>query len=199
MRSAAAGVGVLFLAAAAAAPAAAADFPHWRGPSRDGHTKEHSGLDGDRWPIGKPLWTANVGEGCTSPLLVGDRLYTLGHTGGKDHLVCLDAATGQEVWKTSAASKQFGRHALGDQGMYGGPTATPEYDPATKLLYTLSPDGDLVCHDTAEKGAKKWSVNLYDAHKMPQRPKVGKGGQQRDYGYTTSPLVYGDLLLVEAG
>jgi outer membrane protein assembly factor BamB len=177
----------------------AADWPHWRGPTRDGRTPEPSGYKDGKWIAAKPLWSANVGEGSTSPLLVGDRLYTLGHRDDKDHVVCLDAASGKELWKVSYAAKRFGRHALGDQGMYGGPTPTPEYDPATRLLYTLNNDGDLLCLDTADRGAKKWSLNLYDTHKMPQRPKVGTGGQQRDYGYTSSPLVWKDWLLVEAG
>lgn len=179
--------------------ALADDFPHWRGPTRDGHVKESSGYDGKVWPLGKPLWSANVGEGCASPLLVAGGVYACGHRDGKDHVVCLDAATGKQRWKTAHPSRRFGRFAVGDQGMYGGPTATPEFDPATKLLYTLGPDGDLVCHDTAKEGAKRWAVNLYDAHGMKLRPKVGVGGAQRDYGYTTAPLVVGDVLLVQAG
>jgi outer membrane protein assembly factor BamB len=177
----------------------AADWPHWRGPTRDGLSPEPSGLKDGKWNVGKPLWSGNVGEGSTSPLLVGERLYTIGHSDDKDHVVCLDAGNGKEVWKVSYNAKRFGRHALGDQGMYGGPSSTPEYDPATRLLYTLNNDGDLLCLDTSAKGAKKWSLNLYDTHKMPQRPKVGMGGQQRDFGYTSSPLVWKDWLLVEAG
>jgi outer membrane protein assembly factor BamB len=177
----------------------AGDWPHWRGPSRDGLTTEASGFEDGKWHVGKPLWSANVGEGSTSPLLVGDHVFTIGHRDDKDHVVCLDAATGKEVWKRSHAARRFGRHALGDQGMYGGPTPTPEYDPKTRLLYTLGNDGDLICHDAADKGARKWSINLYDEYRMPRRPKVGKGGLQRDYGYTSSPLLYGDWLLVEVG
>src|SRR3954453_13487541 len=95
----------------------AADWPHWRGPTRDGLTTESSGLKDGKWDLGKPLWSGNVGEGSSSPLLVGDGLYGIGHSDGKDHGVCLDAASGKELWKTSYAAKRFGRHALGDQGM----------------------------------------------------------------------------------
>lgn len=175
------------------------DFPHWRGPTRDGVIAEASGYANGKWDVGKPLWTGNVGEGSASPLLVGDVLYTMGHDGGKDHVVCLDAKTGKEVWKASHPAKRFGRFAIGDQTMYGGPTSTPEYDPKTRLLYTLGVDGDLVCHDCADKGSRKWHINLYDDYQMPRRPKVGKGGQQRDYGYICAPLVFGDWLLVEVG
>ena len=43
-----------------------------------------------------------------------------------------------------------------------------------------------------------WAVNLYDAYGMKQRPRIGRS-PIRDYGYTSSPLVHGDWVLVEAG
>jgi outer membrane protein assembly factor BamB len=174
----------------------AADWPYWRGPSRDGHSPEVSGYDGRRWLTEKPLWQANVGEGCTSPLVVGDRLYTLGHAKGEDRVVCLEAATGKEIWASAYKSPRYGRYAVGDEGMYAGPTATPEL--AEGRLFTLGIDGDLHAWD-ATTGKKIWQVNLYDRYRMPRRPKVGKGGQQRDYGYTAAPLVNEGNLLVEAG
>ncbi len=47
-----------------------------------------------------------------------------------------------------------------------------------------------------------WHINLYDNYGAGQRPDVGGlrgGASRRDYGYTTSPLVYGDMLIVEVG
>src|SRR6187455_2894994 len=76
----------------------AADWPHWRGPTRDGHTPEPSGFAAGKWLPDKPAWTAHVGAGASSPLIVGDRVYTLGHVDGRDVLRCLDAGTGQEHW-----------------------------------------------------------------------------------------------------
>ena len=38
-------------------------------------------------------------------------------------------------------SPRFGRLAEGDQGLYSGPTSTPEFDAASGLLFTLSCDG----------------------------------------------------------
>lgn len=182
-----------------AALSVAADWPHWRGPTRNGLTPESSGAKNGKWELGKPLWSGELGEGSSSPLVVGDRLYAMGHFQGKDHILCLDVSTGKEHWKVSVTAKRFGRHAVGDQGIYGGPSSTPEYDSATGYLYTLGHDGDLHCLDTKDAGAKKWSLNLYDSYKAGRRPKVGVGGQQRDYGYTTSPMVYNDWLLVEVG
>ena len=178
-------------------PVHAGDWPHWRGPNRDGTATEDSGWERSAWPP-KEVWQASVGLGSTSPLVVGGRLYTMGWAGGSDHVLCLEAATGKEAWRQSYPCPSFGRKAAGDQGMYGGPTSTPEYDEQTKYLYTLSIDGDLRCWDTGQQGRPVWRLNLYEQYRMPQRPAVGQSGQ-RDYGYTTAPLVLGELLLVEVG
>jgi outer membrane protein assembly factor BamB len=181
-----------------AASAQAEDWPHWRGPARDGTTPEASGWNGERWVATSPAWKKSVGLGSTSPLVVGGRLYVLGWNGGQDTLLCLDAASGERIWSQNYDSPRFGRKATGDQGLYAGPTSTPEFDPATKLIYTLSADGDLQCWDTARAGARVWRLNLYDEFDPPQRPKFGRSGL-RDYGYTSAPLVAGESLLVEVG
>jgi outer membrane protein assembly factor BamB len=175
----------------------AADWPHWRGPARTGITDEESGWTGAAWLSEKPVWTANVGEGASSPLVVGDRVYALGWERGQDVLRCLNAKDGKAIWSVSEKCPKYGRFHMGDEGLYSGPSSTPEYDPATKRLYTLSTDGDLICRDAAE-GKKLWSRNLYDDFKTGRRPHLGRG-QQRDYGYTSSPLVHGEWLLVEVG
>jgi outer membrane protein assembly factor BamB len=185
-------------AALLAAAACAEDWPHWRGAHRNGTTTEASGWNGERWIAPEPAWSKNVGVGSTSPIVASGRLYVLGWFNGKDTLLCHDAATGERLWSQSYNCPQFGRKASGDQGLYAGPTSTPEFDPATKLLYTLSTDGDLCCWDTAREGASVWRLNLYDEFDPPQRPKFGRSGL-RDYGYTSAPLVHGDWLLVEVG
>ena len=179
-------------------PLFAADWTHWRGPSRTGITDESSGWTGGAWPAGTPTWTATVGEGASSPLVVGDRVFTLGWEGGKDVLRCLNAKTGQPVWSADYKCPKYGRFHTGDEGLYSGPSSTPEYDPATGLLYTLSADGNLHCWDAAAGGKAVWGRNLYDDYQARRRPHLGRG-QQRDYGYTSAALVHRDWLLVEVG
>ena len=111
-------------------------------------------------------------------------------------LRCLDAATGQELWKSDYPCPRHGRNHLGDEQFYSGPTATPEYDAASGRLTTLSTDGDLLTWD-AKTGRRIWGLNLYATFKTPQRPLVG--AEQRDYGYITAPLLQGDTLLVQVG
>ena len=198
MKIAAAFVAVALLPVAAPAPACAADWPHWRGPSRDGHTPENCRWDTGAWPPKAPAWSGSFGVGSSSPIVAGGGLYVTGWSDGKDHVHCVDAATGKPLWRQSYECRRYGRHATGDEGLYEGPTATPEFDPATSLLYTLSVDGHLNCWDTRDVGRRVWGLNLYDEFKVPQRPKVGRQGR-RDYGYTAAPLVHGDWLLVEVG
>lgn len=176
----------------------AADWPHWRGPARTGVSPESSGYHDGRWNIDKPAWRINVGKGCSSPLVIGNKLYTMGWKAGKDVVICLDAATGKEIWSQSYACPLFGRLALGDQNQYAGPSSTPEYDAAAGHLFTLSTDGDLHCWDTKKQGAKVWGLNLHQRYKVLQRPRVGQSGH-RDYGFTTSPLIHGNWLLLEVG
>ncbi len=186
--------------------ASAADWPWWRGPQRNGIVQEASG-----WPAGWPprkLWEKNVGVGCTSPIIVGGRLYVMGWTGdggrrprgnpmGRDAILCLDATSGRELWRQSYSARYQGRLRTGDTGAYGGPSSTPSLDPDSGRLYTLGVDGDLQCWDTARQGRRVWGINLYDTYKIDQRPDVGEG--RRDYGFPGSPLLYGEWVVVEVG
>ena len=192
------GLTAWLIAVVCATPCAAADWPHWRGPARDGKSPESSGWETGAWPPKRPLWSGSFGVGSSSPIVAGGRLYVTGWADGKDTLHCVDAATGNPLWKQQYPCRQRGRHATGDEGLYAGPTATPEYDPQTALLFTLSVDGHLHCWDTRDGGRRVWALNLYDAFGVPRRPRVGRQGL-RDYGYTAAPLVHGDLLLVEVG
>lgn len=184
----------------------AADWPWWRGPERTGIVQESSG-----WPAGWPprkLWERQLGWGCSSPIIVGGRLYGMGWSGsgggrprgnpvGRDALFCLDARSGREFWRQSYGCRYQGRLRTGDTGAYGGPSSTPSLDRETGLLYSLSVDGDLQCWDTAAKGRRAWGLNLYETYRIDQRPDVGGG--RRDYGFPGSPLLYGDLVVVEVG
>jgi outer membrane protein assembly factor BamB len=175
----------------------AEDWTHWRGQNRNGVVNEPSGWDGNQWPLVE-AWNKSVGEGSTAPLIVDGRLYTMGWSKGRDRVLCLDAKTGAELWSVDYTCPQYGRQSVGDKGIYSGPSSTPEFDAQSGYLYTLSTDGDLQCWNTRERGKKVWSNNLYDQFDVPQRPRVGRSGR-RDYGFTSSPLVWEDWLIVEVG
>lgn len=175
----------------------AGDWPHWRGADRTDVVDEDSGWDAGAWPPVEK-WSANVGEGTTSPLVVGDRVYTLGWRDGRDTVVALDLNTGTVAWSQSYAAPQYARNSTGDQSMYSGVTPTPSFDVETGVLYTMNTDGELIAWDTKRDGARVWGLNLYERYHQPMRPKVGSSGR-RDYGYTSAPLVYGRWIVVEVG
>src|SRR5438445_13448714 len=74
------------------------DWPQWRGPNRD--NKVTGFLAPKTWP--KALtqkWKVTVGDGESSPVLVGDKIYVFARQGGDEGAMCLDAGSNQELWK----------------------------------------------------------------------------------------------------
>jgi len=183
--------GAMMLAAGAAR---AADWPSWRGPDRTDISAEDSGWKAGGWPPAAAAWWKDVGAGENSPVVGGGRVFVLGRAGGADNVYCLDPATGNEVWKQTYPSRGRSRFATGDEGAYiEGTISTPSYDAQTGYLFSLGVDGELNCWNTAQKGAKVWGFNLFDTFR------VGRRSGNRDYGYTSSPLVYGDWVVAEVG
>lgn len=176
------------------------DWPNWRGPSHAGVAAESSGWNGGNWP-GDLEWSAQVGAGGSAPVVANGKLYTLGWSNTPtphDTVVCFDAVTGSRLWSQSYDGPEYGRHSEGDKGLYSGPSASPAFDRQSQLLFTLSTDGHLNCWDTARNGQHVWGVNFYEAYGVKQRPLVGTR-RLRDYGYTSSPLIYGDWVIAEVG
>lgn len=175
----------------------AEDWPHWRGPQRNGITSEHSGFENGQWNITE-TWRIQLGPGSSSPLIIGDSLISFYFEDGHEVVECRQAASGDVRWKRTYPAPRYGRHATGDQGLYSGPSSTPGYDPKTGLLYTLGSDGQLNCWDLRDSGKPVWQTRLHEEYEIPRRPKVGRSGQ-RDYGFTSSPLVWEGSLIVEVG
>lgn len=176
------------------------DWPHWRGLRRNGIVDEPSGWSGGDWP-GKLLWQTRTEPGSSAVIAFDRHLYTIGwqrEPAPRDVVRCLDASSGESLWSQSYECPEYGRSSEGDKGLYSGPSASPAIDVETGLLYTLSADGDLNCWDTQRNGQPVWGLNLYDEFDVKQRPLVGSR-RLRDYGYTASPLVHDDWLIVEAG
>jgi outer membrane protein assembly factor BamB len=174
------------------------DWPHWRGLQHNGHVNESSHFSGGTWPPTDAVWSINVDSGGSGPVVVGDRLYTMGWKDDQDHVYAIDVQTGHEVWKQSYNCPRYGRHSDGDKGLYAGPSSCPTFDADTGHLYTLSTDGDLNCWNTRNNGERVWHVNFHEAYQVKQRPKVGRR-RLRDYGYTTAPLLSGDAVIAEVG
>lgn len=156
------------------------DWPQWRGPNRDGISKETGLLKS--WPANGPalLWKAKgAGNGYSSFAVANGKLYTMGLRGDREFVVAFDVATGKELWAT-----QHGGAYRNDRG--DGPRGTPTVDGGR--LYALGGNGDLSSLD-ARTGKIFWSKNVLKEF----------GGSNTRWGISESPLVIGDRVLVNAG
>ena len=152
-------------------------WPHWRGPDRDGVSRE-TGLLED-WSDGAPplLWSAKgMGQGFSSVSVANDRIYTMGKKGGQTQLICASLQDGSLIWSTPAGS--------GDR-----PNCTPTLDTNANLVFGLTFDGDLLCAK-ADTGEEVWRKNF-------SRDFGGKMMSQ--WGYSESPLIDGDRLICTPG
>jgi outer membrane protein assembly factor BamB len=170
----------LALACVLALTAAAADWPQWRGPNRDGISTE-TGLLAS-WPAGGPpvVWKTNgLGEGYSSLAIVNGRIYTQGQRNKQEFVFAFDAKTGKKLWET-ATSRDY-RNDRGD-----GPRGTPTID--GDRLYAMTGDGVVVCMDNAT-GKIIWSQNVAQKY----------GGSIPQWGFSESPLIDGGRLIVMPG
>lgn len=159
---------------------ASASWPQWRGPNRDGISKETGLLK--QWPAeGPPLvWKASgAGTGYSSFSIANGKLYTMGLRGNREFVIAFDIATGKEAWATSHGSAF--RNDRGD-----GPRGTPTID--GDRVYALGGNGDLSALD-ASTGKLIWSKNVLREF----------GGSNITWGISESPLILGDKLFVNAG
>ena len=162
--------------------AATADWPQWRGPDRNGISKE-TGLLKD-WPEGGPrlVWKGTgLGSGYSTVAVVGDRIYSSGDKGDASFVFALNRADGKQVW-----AAKLGKSGAPGWGGFGGPRATPTID--GDLLFCVSQWGELVCLSTKD-GAEKWKKD-YIVDFESVRP---------EWGYSESPLVDGDHLIITPG
>jgi outer membrane protein assembly factor BamB len=126
----------------------AQDWPQWRGPNRDNKVVGFAAPK--EWP--KELtkkWKVNVGKGEGSPLLVGDKIYVFARQGDEEVTLCLDAATGNEIWKDKYAAAPVKGPASG----YPGPRSTPAVGEGK--VCTLGVGGVVSCVD-AGSGKMVW-------------------------------------------
>jgi outer membrane protein assembly factor BamB len=156
----------------------AADWPQWRGLARDGVSSETVSAD---WPTEGPkvLWRTTVGTGFSSISISEGRAYTMGNTNNEDTVWCFDAGSGKPLWRHTYAAR------LDPQWYEGGPGATPTVSGGQ--VFTISKWGDVFCLD-AVKGAVVWKRDLR-----------GDGIKPNRWGFAGSPLVWGELVILNAG
>jgi outer membrane protein assembly factor BamB len=154
------------------------DWPQWRGPRRDGISAE-TGLLAE-WPAqGPPLvWKmGGLGQGWSSPIIVGDRLYITGDVEEQLQILALDGR-GRQVWQAA--------NGRAWTGSFPGARATCAFSGGR--LYHMNAYGRVACLDAAD-GRELWAV---DALKRFQAANI-------TWAMSECLLVDGDRLIVTPG
>ena len=141
-------------------------------------------------------WKTDLpGPGSSSPIYWEDKLYVTCYTGygtnkkdigeAKDlgrQLLCLDRATGKILWKKPVGLENPEDEYRGYLMEHGYASATPVTD--GKHVYVFF--GKSGVHAFTMDGKKVWSKA------------VGSSSSNRRWGSATSPILFGDLLIVNA-
>jgi len=162
------------------APVPTADWPQWRGPDRNGLSKEAGLLQ--QWPASGPplVWSiSSLGAGYGSLAIKDDRIYVQGSNGRQSVVYVLNRADGKGIW-----SKALGPAGNNDRGP--GPRGTPTVD--GDRVYVLTENGDLACLKTTD-GAAVWQRNILKDF----------GGRNIEWQISESPLVDGNNVIVTPG
>lgn len=183
--------GMLFVASFAAAD----NWPQWMGPTRDGLWHETGTLD--KFPEGglTVKWRTPIHGGYAGPAVVGGKVFVTDYVledgeakndpgkkielRGKERVLCLDAATGQELWKHEYNCPYKISYPC-------GPRTTPTVD--DDRVYTLGAEGNLFCLKTGT-GDVVWSKDL----------KAEYHTAAPHWGFSGHPLIDGEKLICLVG
>lgn len=158
-------------------PLLADNWPTWRGPAGDGVTKETelpvkwSATEGIRWKIALPE------RGNSSPVVWGDRVFLTQPVGTKRTLMCLDRKDGRTLWQA-------------------GPEWTEkEVTHGTNPYCSASPvtDGERVIAWFGSAGLWCWTMD------GKEQWHIDLGLQNHIWGYASSPVLHGDLCILNFG
>ena len=156
-----------------------AEWTQWRGPNRDGISSETGFLK--NWPKEGPtvLWHIPLGDGYSGISIAQGKIYTMFAEGDDEFVICLDASNGEEVWRFRSGAKFTEQRGDGPRSM---PTVHGD------SVFALGAEGKLYALD-ARDGTKLWAHNFVEEFdsKIPI------------WGFSSSPLIEGNLVIVETG
>jgi outer membrane protein assembly factor BamB len=162
-----------------AAAVRAEDWPSWRGPQGDGRSAdsgfplEWSATDHVKWKVTLP------GPGNSTPVIAGQRVFVscASQDGRLRGLMCLERDTGQLLWQQNVEYTE------------SDPThATNPYcssSPVTDGQCVIVWHGSAGIHAYTVEGVSLWSRDL--------------GEFRHVWGYGSSPVMYQELVILNAG
>ena len=170
--------------------AQAADWPQWRGPSRDGHVPSGDILLKALPTEAKIVWRAKVGDGLASPVVAGGKVVYLDNQDGVETVHAADAVTGAVQWNTRLDE------AFKDSQSTPGPRCTPLVD--DWRVFAQSCRGELKCLDL-RNGKLLWRVSYVTNFGAVFIGEKGAAAGAVRHGYNGSPLINGKHLITIAG
>ncbi|GIX03619.1 MAG: serine/threonine protein kinase [Planctomycetaceae bacterium] len=157
------------------------DWPCFLGPQHNGVSKE-TGVWLDWPPQGPPiLWHRKIGEGYGPPSVIKNRLIVQHRVRDDEIVECLDAHTGETLWKYS-----YPTEFVDPYGYNGGTRCAPVLTP--DFCYTFGPQGKLLCLEL-NTGSKVWECDTQREFDVPEH----------FFGAGCTPLLDGPRLIVLVG
>lgn len=174
--------GSLVLALSVSLGASSAQWPQWRGPSRNGTV---AATATPKWPEAwKRAWRTDVGEGYSSPVVSGGRVFVHSRRDPEELVTALDLTSGKVLWQQKYASP-FDKNQYA-KNMAKGPHSTPLV--AGDIVITMGGSG-VVSAWNAATGALAWRKDYsatVDLSKLFT-------------GTASSPLLEGGSVVVQVG
>ncbi len=118
------------------------DWPQFRGVGRDSKV---TGFKAPKaWPAElKQVWKINVGFGDATPALSGKMIYLAVRQNADEVILCLDAASGKELWRSAYPAPAV----TGPASSHPGQRSTPAISDGKIVTFGVS--GILTCLDAA--------------------------------------------------
>ena len=173
-----------------------ADWPEFRGPNGLGISQDTEATPNEWSETRNVAWkVALPGPGSSSPIVVGDRLFVTCWTGyGMDreepgdpsnlrrHLICIDRNTGDTIWQREVEAVLPEDRYQGMFTEHGYATHTPVSD--GQHVFAFFGKTGVLAFDM--QGTQLWQTS------------VGTDLGIKNWGTSSSPLLYEDLVIVPA-